>query len=144
MRGALRSLRFRGAAAAAGAAIAALCAAPGASAAGCADTSSQYAGAVAATSGIASYWRLGESSGTSACDAVGSNNGTYQGGYTLGRTGAFNGDPDTAVAFNGSNGLMSVPHASSLDVGDNFSLEAWVKRGAVSTTANQAVASQQA
>ena len=128
----------------AGAAAAALLAAPGASAAGCADTSSQYASAITATPGVVSYWRLGESSGTSACDAVGSNGGTYQGGYTLGQTGAFNGDPDTAVAFNGSTGLMSVPHASSLDVGDDFTLEAWVKRGTVSTSAYQAVASQQA
>ncbi len=144
MRGALRSLRFKGAAGAAGAVIAALCAAPGAAAAGCADTSSQYASTVASTAGLVSYWRLGESSGTSACDAVGSNAGTYQGGFTLGQTGAFNGDPDTAVAFNGSTGLMSVPHASSLDVGDHFTLEAWVKRGAISTSTNQAVASQQA
>ena len=59
-----------------GLAGAALYAAPAASAAGCAPTSSPYASAVAATPGIVSYWRLGESSGTSACDAVGSNSGT--------------------------------------------------------------------
>ena len=65
------------------------------------------------------------SSGTTACDTVGSNTGTYQGGFTLGQTGALNGDPDTAASFNGSNGLVNVPHSGSLDVADNFTLEAW-------------------
>ncbi|MBV9213984.1 MAG: metallophosphoesterase [Actinobacteria bacterium] len=140
----MSTLRVKGVVAAAGAVALALFTASGAEASGCASTSSPYASAVAGTTGIVSYWRLGESSGTAACDAVGSNTGTYQGGYTLGQTGALNGDPDTALGLNGSNGIVSVPHSSSLDVGDKFTLEAWVKRGSVGGSNNQAVASQQA
>ena len=142
MRGAMRGL-IRGGFAAAGVAGALLFGASAASASGCA-ASSPYSSAVANTPGVASYWRLGESSGTTACDTTGANTGTYQGGFTLGQPGALAGDPDTAVKLDGSTGIVNVPHASSLDVGDNFTLEAWVKRGAVSTSTNQAVASQQA
>src|SRR2546429_763655 len=139
MRGALRSLTFRGVIVAAGVAGAALAGASSASAAGCA-ASSPYAAAVTGTSGVVSYWRLGEASGTSACDAVGTNTGTYQGGYTMGQNGALNGDPDTAVAFNGSSGLATVPHSASLDMADKFTLEAWVKRGLIGGPGHQAVA----
>src|ERR671933_1638258 len=92
------------------------------------DTSSAYGNAVRSTSGLVSYWRLGESSGTSACDSYGSNAGSYQGGFALGRAGALAGDPDTAALFDGANGFVSVPHDGSLDVGDDFTIEAWVKR----------------
>ena len=37
---------------------------------------------------------------------------------------------------------MSVPHSSSLDVGDTFTVEAWVKRGSFGAPEYQAVASQ--
>ncbi len=47
--------------------------------------------------GATNYWRLGESSGTTAFDSVGSSDGTYTGGYTLGQSGALSGDADTAV-----------------------------------------------
>lgn len=54
------------------------------------------------------YWRLGESSGTTAKDsgALG-NDGTYQNGPTLGVTGGINGTSNTAVGFNGSNQFVS-------------------------------------
>jgi hypothetical protein len=121
----------------------ALAGAPGASAATCSgSTGSAYSGAITGTAGLVSYWRLGEASGTSACDSWGSNAGTYQGGYTLGRVGAIAGEPNTAVALDGSTGTVSVPHSASLDVGDTFSVEAWVKRGSFGAPAYQAVASQ--
>src|SRR5207248_6422076 len=99
----------------------------GASAATCpVDTGSAYAASITATAGLVSYWRLGESAGTSACDSYGANAGAYQGGYTLGAVGAISGDPDTAVNLDGSSGTVSVPHSASLDVGDDFTVEAWV------------------
>lgn len=104
---------------------------------------SAYSAAVSGTPGLVSYWRLGELSGTTAADAAGLNNGTYQGGYTLGTTGAIQGDPDTAVTLNGTSGYVSVPDSSSLAVGDTFTIEGWIKRGAVSTSENQVVASKQ-
>ncbi len=54
------------------------------------------------------YWRLGESSGTTATDSGPSSNpGTYVSGVTLGRPGAIIGTTNTAVRFNGTNGLLS-------------------------------------
>jgi len=44
-------------------------------------------------------------------------------------SGALASDPDTAVGFDGGSGWVSVPAASSLNVGDRFSIEGWVKRG---------------
>src|SRR2546421_10960570 len=121
-----------------------LLAAPsGASAATCpVDTTSGYAAAIRSTPGLVSYWRLGEPSGSTACDSYGSNAGSYQGGVTLGRVGAIAGDPDTAAGFDGSSGAVSVPHSSSLDVGDTFTIEAWAKRNSFGAPDYQVVASQ--
>src|SRR5205085_545084 len=115
----------------------------GASAATCSiDTTSSYAGTVTGTAGLVSYWRLGEASGTTACDSYGANAGTYQGGFTLGRVGAIAGDPDTAAELDGVSGTVSVPHSTSLDVGDSFTVEAWVKRSSFGAPDYQAIASQ--
>jgi hypothetical protein len=121
----------------------ALSSAPGAAAATCTGTTgTTYSNAITATGGLVSYWRLGESSGTAACDSWGSNAGGYQGGYTLGRLGAIAGEPNTAVGLDGASGTVSVPHSSSLDVGDTFTIEAWVKRASFGSPAYQAIASQ--
>jgi hypothetical protein len=107
------------------------------------DSQSAYANSVRSTGGLVSYWRLGEASTSSAaCDSFGSNAGSYAGGVALGQVGALNGDPDTAARLDGSSGRVSVPHAASLDVGDSFSVEAWVRRGTVSTPNYQAIVSQ--
>jgi acid phosphatase type 7 len=121
-----------------------LLAAPSAaSAATCSvDGGSAYANAIRSTAGLVSYWRLGEASGTSACDSYGSNAGAYQGAFSLGRVGALSGDPDTAVLLDGSTGTVSVPHTASLDVGDNFTVEAWVRRNSFGAPDYQAIASQ--
>src|SRR5438105_4848445 len=111
------------------AAALALVGAPGAGAATCTgSTGTTYSNLITGTAGLVSYYRLGETSGTSACDSWGSNAGTYTGGFTLGTVGAIKGEANTAATFNGSNGYVTVPHGSSLDVGDNFTVEAWVKR----------------
>jgi hypothetical protein len=109
----------------------------------CATRSSGYSAAVLATPGLVGYWRLGESAGSVACDSAGANDGSYQAGTTLAQPGALADDPDTATAFNGSSGWVQVPHGDSLNVGDRFSIEAWVKRGSIGTAANQVIASQQ-
>jgi hypothetical protein len=75
-----------------------------------------------------SYWRLGESSGTTAADSSsGGNPGTITGGVTLGAPGAIVGDPNTAMSFNGSTGYVSVATNSNLNMTGDFSVEAWVK-----------------
>ena len=80
----------------------------------------------------AGYWRFDEPSGTTALDSSGhGNDGTYLNGPLLGQTGAFAGS-NTAVSFDGINDLVRVPDSNSLDVGDTFSLEGWVKRSSTS------------
>ncbi|MBR6460324.1 MAG: hypothetical protein IKS95_00650, partial [Verrucomicrobia bacterium] len=48
-----------------------------------------------------SYWRLGETSGTTAVDEVGGHNAVYTSGSVLGKTGAIVGDSNTAAGFTG-------------------------------------------
>jgi RHS repeat-associated protein len=72
------------------------------------------------------YWRLGETTGTSAADATGHGNAlTYQGGFTLGIPGAVKGDPDAAVGFNGTT-AVATQAKSPLTAVANWTLEAWV------------------
>ncbi|HLJ95046.1 MAG TPA: LamG domain-containing protein [Gemmataceae bacterium] len=77
------------------------------------------------------YWRLGESDPSQpAKDASGNgNDGIYNGGITLGQTGAINGDPNTAALFDGSSGYVDIPSGGAggtFDLLSSFSLEAWV------------------
>jgi fibronectin type 3 domain-containing protein len=102
-----------------------------------------YGQSIASTQGLVGYWPLNDSSLASACDVTYSSPGAYQGTVTLGNPGPIAGDPDTSASFDGSTGYMSAPHTSALDVGDTFTIEAWVKRGAVGTQSNQVIASQQ-
>lgn len=68
------------------------------------------------------YWRLGETSGTTAADTSGhSRDGTYSGTYTLGSASLVPSDTsDKALSLAGS-GYVSIPHSSSFDVGSAFS-----------------------
>ncbi len=72
-------------------------------------TGRSYATTVLGTSGLVSYWRLGESSGTTAVDSKDSNDGTFNGGFTLGKLGAIDGDSNTSVRLDGSSGYLSTP-----------------------------------
>jgi RHS repeat-associated protein len=90
---------------------------------------SNYAGTATANA-PSGYWRLGETSGTTAADASGNaHTGTYTGGFTLGATGALTGDTDKAVTFNGTTGYVN---AGSVGAGQSstFSAEAWIKGSA--------------
>jgi hypothetical protein len=75
------------------------------------------------------FWRLGEASGATATDASGnSRNGTYNGTFTYGATGALTGDADTAVTSNGSTGYVSRAAAAAIDLSSlgAFSVECWL------------------
>jgi hypothetical protein len=50
-------------------------------------------------SGPAGYWRLGETSGTTAADVLGASPGTYENGVLLGSAGPLAADGDTAASF---------------------------------------------
>jgi hypothetical protein len=61
---------------------------------------SNYAGGVLATPGLLHYYRLGESASPTITDVVGKANGTLA-GAAFSVPGAINGDPNTAVGFQG-------------------------------------------
>lgn len=74
------------------------------------------------------YWRLGESSGTTAADSSGNgNDGVYENSPTLGVPGALLTDSDTAVTFaQASSQYISSSYAGVTGSGAR-SIEAWVK-----------------
>ena len=70
------------------------------------------------------YWRLNETSGSTALDASPNvANGTYAGGYTLGAASTV--APGTAVTFNGSTGTVGSP--ATFNNPTTYSEEAWFK-----------------
>ena len=81
------------------------------------------------------YWRFGEPSGTALLDSSGhNNNGTYLGGVALGALGIPGAIPNTAATYDGVNDTGRVPDANSLDVGNSFSIEGWIKRSSTTKT----------
>jgi hypothetical protein len=90
---------------------------------------------VSVTSGLAAYWPLSDTSGTSVFDTSGNGrNGTYHGGFTLKEVGPMVGDASTSTKFNGSTGYADVATHASLHPGDTFTLEAWFKRNSTGTS----------
>ena len=88
-----------------------------------------YSSIVLATPNLAAYWRLGETSGTTANDASGNaRNLTYTGSPSLNQTGMLTGDPDKSVDFNGSTQYAIGGGASNtgLQGGSALTLEAWM------------------
>jgi len=86
-----------------------------------------YSGAVVADAPV-SYWRLSESTGTTATDSTGGRDGTYVNGPVLGVAGALVDDPDTAATFDGTDDRVEVPYAAVLNPA-TFTLEAWARAG---------------
>jgi hypothetical protein len=58
-----------------------------------------YAGTILGTSNVQGYWRLGETTGTTAVDQTGHANGTYLGTITKGTPGLLTGDADKAATL---------------------------------------------
>ncbi|MCJ7692987.1 MAG: PEP-CTERM sorting domain-containing protein [Sedimentisphaerales bacterium] len=80
------------------------------------------------------YWRLGESSGTTATDYGGNYNGTYSAtGVTLGATGTLSGDSDTAATFDGTIGILDVGPTADLLLTADLSVSFWVKPASFTT-----------
>lgn len=102
-------------------------------------TDDTYSSSVEGTSPVA-YWRLGESSGTTAADEEGSHDGTYVGSPTLGATGALYGAANTGVEFDGATQYVDVPYAAALNP-STISVEAWLKVASGSGTYRNIVSS---
>ena len=90
---------------------------------------SPYANVVL-TDGPAGYWRLDETSGTTAANLGslgGAADGTYLNGVTLGLPGAIAGSTDTCAGFTATNGTtVDVPYAASFN-GPEFTVECWAQ-----------------
>jgi Tol biopolymer transport system component len=84
-----------------------------------------YAQAVEATSGLAHFWPMGESSGSSLGDVVGEAPATTTGGVSLGEPGGLAGDESTSVLFDGSSGAASA--AVDLSGTHELTVEFWMK-----------------
>ncbi len=77
-----------------------------------------------------SYWRLDETSGTTAADSVGASPGTYT-GVALGAPGLLASTTDKAVTFNGSTSAVKVNSTTALSPPAKVSVEAWIKPAAL-------------
>ncbi len=83
-----------------------------------------YAGTILNDQPLA-FYRLNETSGTTATDASGNGlTATYVGGVTLGVNGALPFDPATAITLDGSTGYVQIPKISN-DFTSGFSAEVW-------------------
>ena len=88
----------------------------------------EYSQTILNTTGLVSYWRLGEPSGTNANDEIGTADGTYTNTPTLGAAGALSGDADTAATLTRtSSEYVRVPDGAVFDLGDVYSFEVWFK-----------------
>ena len=81
----------------------------------------------------AAYWRLGETSGTSAADETGANPGTYN-NVLLGAPGALSSDSNPSASFDGVRSYVRVPASPSLDMTSAVTVELWAKRRTISST----------
>ncbi len=86
---------------------------------------SAYSDLVMQTPGLSSYWRLGESIGSSvAIDLKSGRNGTYQNGPVLGLPGVLTNDTNSAAQFDGVNDAVALP---SMPASVDFTIEGWQK-----------------
>jgi Domain of unknown function (DUF1929)/Concanavalin A-like lectin/glucanases superfamily/Glyoxal oxidase N-terminus/IPT/TIG domain/Galactose oxidase, central domain len=96
-------------------------------------TVTTYRGTVL-SDGPAGYWRLAETTGDAVDETGNAAPGTYANGVIRGVEGALVTEPNAAAHFDGKDDYVSVPDNSTLDVGDVFTYELWVKRGATQGT----------
>jgi Concanavalin A-like lectin/glucanases superfamily/Fibronectin type III domain len=90
-------------------------------------TTPAYRSTVLADSPV-SYWRLGETTGTTAADERAANPGVYQQSPTLGVASLLASDSaNKAVGFDGTNDRIQVTSSSSLNLTSHLTLEAWIK-----------------
>ncbi|MGC1165812.1 MAG: PKD domain-containing protein [Solirubrobacterales bacterium] len=83
-----------------------------------------YSNAVLSTAGLTSYWRLGESSGSSLNNSASGSDGSKS-GATFGATGPLTLDPNTALSFDGSNDYATAP--LNLSATSRVTIEFWLK-----------------
>ena len=101
---------------------------------GCPVVAPSYSQLVLADAAVG-YWRFGEPSGTTAFDeTTNDNDGVYTNGPQLQVPGALAGDLNKAVRMDGVNDTVRVADDNSLDVGNTFTAEGWIKRSSTAQT----------
>ena len=96
------------------------------------------------TDGPSAYWRLGETTGTTASDQKTSNPGTYVNAPTLGVPSLLNSDvQNRALALDGTNDHVRVNAAPALNLTSAITLEAWIKPAAVPAVGFESVLTKQ-
>jgi PKD repeat protein len=96
---------------------------------------SAYAQSVLGTTGVRGYWRLGETTGTTAADASTSNNpGTISNG-PLSVAGLLTGEANNARDFDGVNDFLNLS-PTPFGTPTTFSAEAWVRTGSTKSSGN--------
>ncbi len=83
-----------------------------------------YSDTVLRTPGLLHYYSLGENSGSTIADSAGTAPGTISGG-TFGAPGAVQGDPNTAISFNGTSDSGAIP--MNLASSSAVTVEFWLK-----------------
>jgi YD repeat-containing protein len=86
---------------------------------------SNYSPTVLSTPGLAHYWRMNETSGTTLKDIVGSSDATTSGEPTLGVAGGIPNDSDLATRFDGVNDAATAP--VNLSGTHTVTVELWLK-----------------
>ena len=79
------------------------------------------------------YWPLDETSGTTAYDVIGGNNGTYNGSFTLnnpGPTNAFFGSPSAAAGFDGLSAYVDI-FGGPFNITHAITVVTWVQLSAL-------------
>ena len=69
------------------------------------------------------YWRFDETSGVTAYDSIGSNDGTLQADATF----VSDGKSGYALSLDGTDGYVEVPDDASLDITEELTIELWFK-----------------
>ncbi len=91
---------------------------------------SGYRAAVVGDSPVG-FWRLGETSGTVASDAMGGSAGAYRNGVALGAASLTSDPADRAASFDGANDSVAVPSTANLSAKTAVTVEAWVRPSAL-------------
>jgi hypothetical protein len=108
------------------------------------EASASYSGTVQGAGGLQSFWQLNDSSGTTAVDSKDSNNGTYEGGFTLGANGLLDSSAsdsgNKAAQFDGHSGYVKVSFNSNLNT-PSFTVEALVQPSGIDANTHVIVSS---
>jgi hypothetical protein len=105
---------------------------------------SDYQTTIAGESGLVGYWKLDDTSGTTATDSAGTpHNGTHTNGVAVNQTPVLTG-VGKAASYDGVNDYTTVANVAAFNFGSSdFTIEALIKPGAIPATGNSFILCQQ-